>query len=241
MPHSAGSETCLVQHRGRHSICRARSGGRKDVSVRFSLSVVNGATGVRRDVLVDADPETEVAELLPPLLDATERADAPGLRPPGGRVGRRPAGREGAIAPRRAGAVRAPWSRSTSPTGTTPRCRAGSWRCGSCPGPVRAGSTGSGSVSTRSATARPGMSPARPVPADRCPRHPGDRRCRGRDRRAHPRRTPRRARPVRARPGARRGGRDRRRSPPGRGADPARAETSSAHRAARIARPSGRP
>ena len=40
--------------------------------MRFSLSVVNGATGVRRDVLVDADPESQVAELVPPLLGATD-------------------------------------------------------------------------------------------------------------------------------------------------------------------------
>jgi len=47
--------------------------------VRFSLSVVNGATGVRRDVLVDADPETEVEELLPRLLDATNGQMHPGF------------------------------------------------------------------------------------------------------------------------------------------------------------------
>ncbi|KAA1427212.1 FtsK/SpoIIIE domain-containing protein [Nocardioides antri] len=47
--------------------------------MRFSLSVVNGATGVRQDVLVDADPETEVAELLPRLLDATNGQVHPGF------------------------------------------------------------------------------------------------------------------------------------------------------------------
>ena len=47
--------------------------------MRFSLSVVNGATGVRRDVLVDADPETEVVELLPRLLDATDGEMHPGF------------------------------------------------------------------------------------------------------------------------------------------------------------------
>ncbi len=47
--------------------------------MRFSLSVVNGATGLRRDVLVDADPETEIAELLPPLLDATNGQMHPGF------------------------------------------------------------------------------------------------------------------------------------------------------------------
>lgn len=47
--------------------------------MRFSLSVVNGATGVRRDVLVDADPETELEELLPRLLDATNGQMHPGF------------------------------------------------------------------------------------------------------------------------------------------------------------------
>jgi S-DNA-T family DNA segregation ATPase FtsK/SpoIIIE len=47
--------------------------------VRFSLSVVNGATGRHRDVLVDADPETEIAELLPRLLDATDGQMHPGF------------------------------------------------------------------------------------------------------------------------------------------------------------------
>lgn len=47
--------------------------------MRFSLSVVNGATGVRRDVLVDAEPEASVEELLPPLLHATDGRMHPGF------------------------------------------------------------------------------------------------------------------------------------------------------------------
>jgi S-DNA-T family DNA segregation ATPase FtsK/SpoIIIE len=54
-------------------------GRTEGLSVRFSLSVVNGATGVRRDVLVDADPDSEVEELLPPLLDATNGEMHPGF------------------------------------------------------------------------------------------------------------------------------------------------------------------
>lgn len=47
--------------------------------MRLSLTVVNGATGARRDVLVDADPETELEELLPRLLDATNGQMHPGF------------------------------------------------------------------------------------------------------------------------------------------------------------------
>lgn len=43
--------------------------------MRFSVSVVNGSTGTRRDVLVDADPASTVLDLLPALLRASDGGD----------------------------------------------------------------------------------------------------------------------------------------------------------------------
>lgn len=44
--------------------------------MRFGVTVANGATGTRRDVLVDADPETPLADVLPALERATGGSQA---------------------------------------------------------------------------------------------------------------------------------------------------------------------
>ncbi|UMG93308.1 hypothetical protein [Nocardioides sp. TF02-7] len=176
--------------------------------MRFSLSLANGATGARCDVLVDADPETEVAELLPRLLAATGGEMHPAFARQvavwvdGRRVDVGWTLRQAGVRPGCVVALHEPDGYDAAlPHGVV------ELRVVSGPGAGRVHRFGIGEHQVGNGAA--GMSlPDLFLPRRRA-RHPGDDRRRGRGRRPRPRRTDRRSRPVRARPGERRGGRRR--------------------------------